>query len=131
MPARPRLRCLAALLGLMAPALLGGCTTWPPAGAGGAAELRAPPPAEPPSPLAARLDCSLGRFAALRSAAAGAGVLGGRVAVVEPLALRAQREYHGGLMQDAARTLDRLDAAVTAVAAELPAAARPPTGGCA
>jgi hypothetical protein len=126
-------RAAPALAALAVAGLLGGCTAWPARGTGGAAEIRANPPADAAAAaaLSGRLDCSLGRFEALRQQAAAAGLLAGRVALVEETALRARREHHGGLMQDSARTLDRLDAEVTAVASELPMGARMVPGGCA
>jgi hypothetical protein len=100
--------------GLAALSLLAaGCTHWPPPGQGGMAEFgpqfpAAAAAAEAGEPVPARLTCALDHLAQLRQTAAQHGRLGGRVALVELTAARAQREYVGGLKVDAERTLDRL-----------------------
>lgn len=117
---------------LPAALFLAACTAWPPPGQGGAAErgrTALPPTAE--RALADRLACSLARFDAVRSGAESQGALTGRVATAAELAARAQREAHGGLVRDAALSLDRLEAETVAIGVQLPGAARPTPPDCA
>jgi hypothetical protein len=100
------------------------CNSWPPPGRGGAAELGRPVPAPADEALAARLACALARFGAVQSSSQDHGILTGRVAEAGEMAVRAQREVHGGLPQDAALSLDALEAATLAVSVQLPGGRR-------
>ena len=127
---------MAALFPLaLLPAVVG-CTHWPEPGGGGLAELRAPASvagtADTPGleVLHTRLACDMDRLTQLREIAMERGVLGGRVALVEQIAARAQREYYGGLTADAARTLDRLDKEALLLRAALPPGAATPIREC-
>ncbi|MFC7474289.1 hypothetical protein ACFQS7_07990 [Dankookia sp. GCM10030260] len=105
----------------MLPLLLGGCG-FPRAGAGGMAEVRAPK-AEDRDGVAGlhlRLACEVDRTDVLREALGARGVLTGRIGPAHDLAIRAQREFYGGLHGDSARTLDRLQAELVALAPLLP-----------
>jgi len=123
------LRRLPLALALLAP--LAACTAWPPPGQGGAAERgRAALPAGTGPALASRLSCSLARFDQVRAASAEAAVLTGRVDAAGELAVRAQREVHAGLTQDAALSLDRLEAETVALLVQLPGPVRPQPLAC-
>jgi len=102
------------LLPVLAP--LGGCTSWPPPGAGGMAELHAArgetPPAAHPAIQA--------RLAAVSAAAEGSQLLTGRVALARQTAARARREQQGGLAQDAGRSLEQMETEIGAIRLALP-----------
>jgi hypothetical protein len=100
---------------------LGGCS-FPRSSAGGMAETRAPK-AEDRAGVEAlhlRLACQVDRTDALREALRAKGVLTGRIIPASDLAVRAQREFYGGLHGDSARTLDRLQAELVALGPLLP-----------
>jgi hypothetical protein len=120
------------LVPILAALLLAGCNSWPPPGQGGAAERgRATlPPGTDPA-LAERLRCALGGFEQVRGAALDAGTLTGRAESVRELALRAEREAAGGLQQDAALSLSRLEAETLALRVQLRLPPAPPPEGCA
>jgi hypothetical protein len=109
------------LLILLLPLLLGGCS-FPRSSAGGMAESRAPK-AEDKAGVTAlhlRLACEVDRTDALREALLAKGVLTGRSLTASDLAVRAQREFYGGLHGDSARTLDRLHAELDTLGPLLP-----------
>lgn len=109
--------------------LLGGCTYWPPPGAGGMAEVRPLPPrtaTENPI-LRQRLDCGLARMDAVADAAAASQTLAGRVSLARQTAARAQREYLGGLPLDSAQTLERLEVELLIIRQDLPPGILPAT----
>jgi hypothetical protein len=110
----------AAALGLA----LAACSSWPPASRGGAAERggRAVPATGADPAMVARMGCSLARFRSIQDFALDRQQLTGRVAAAGEIAVRAQREVHGGLTADGAATLDLLDAETVAIAAALPGA---------
>lgn len=112
-------------------AALPACTTWPPPGRGGAAELGRPAPAPADEALAARLACALARFDAVRATSLDQRILTGRAAEAGEMAARAQREVQGGLTRDAAQSLDRLEAETLAISIQLPGGPRATPAACA
>jgi hypothetical protein len=106
---------------LMLPLLLAGCG-FPRSSAGGMAETRAPKPEDRDgvAALHLRLACQVDRTDVLHEDLLAKGVLTGRVLPASDLAIRAQREFHGGLHGDSARTLDRLQAELVALGPLLP-----------
>jgi hypothetical protein len=111
---------LAPLLLLLA-LLLAGCG-FPRSGGGGMAETRAPKAEalQLATPLHLRLACEVDRSDALRQALLARGVLTGRIGPANDLAIRAQREFYGGLLGDSARTLDRLQLELASLTPLLP-----------
>ena len=101
--------------------LLAGCG-FPRSGGGGMAETRAPKPedVDQASPLHLRLACEVDRADALRETLLARGLLTGRSIPAQDLAIRAQREFYGGLLGDSARTLDRLQTELTTLGPLLP-----------
>jgi hypothetical protein len=59
--------------------------------------------------LRTRLDCDVAKLDSLGEMAQAQGRLAGRVELTRRTAARAQREYLGGLPDDAAATLDQLE----------------------
>jgi hypothetical protein len=86
------------------------------------AETRAPKPEDKDgvAALHLRLACQVDRADALREALQAKGVLTGRIIPANDLSIRAQREFHGGLHGDSARSLDRLQAELVALGPLLP-----------
>ena len=115
-------------LALAVPLLAGACGSWPAPGQGGMAEFATPAPAGAPEtvPLQRHLTCSLQRAAVVSQAAQQAGQNTGRVALLDTVAARAQREVAGGLPGDAARTLTQLDRDVDVLGVALRVAPVPP-----
>jgi hypothetical protein len=106
---------------------LGGCG-FPRSSAGGMAESRAPQAEKKPgvAELHLRLACEVDRTDVLRESLRARGVLTGRIGPARDLAIRAQREFYGGLHGDSARTLDRLQAELAALGPLLPPGVPPP-----
>jgi hypothetical protein len=111
---------LAPLL-LLLPLCLAGCG-FPRNGGGGMAETRAPraEDVDEAVPLHLRLACEVDRTDALRESLLARGVLTGRSLAAQDLAIRAQREFYGGLLGDSARTLDRLHTELATLGLLLP-----------
>ncbi len=121
----PVRRRLGAFLGLAALGLCQGCgSTWPVAGQGGMAEatwqaaLARQSPAVQPA-LRDELSASLQRTQDAQRLVAQTGIATGRMAEIDQIAVRARREFAGGLYADLPRTLDRLNAEVRRLCFEL------------
>ena len=115
-------------LALAVPLVASACGSWPAEGQGGMAEFATPAPAggSQIAPLQRHLTCSLQRAAVVVQAAEQTGQNTGRVALLDTVAARAQREVAGGLPGDAARTLSQLDRDVDVLGVALRVAPVPP-----
>ena len=99
---------------------LAGCSSWPPAGQGGMAELRPPRAAsgERSEAAYASLESLSERLDALRSAGA-AACYPARLVTADRLTVRIRRALAGGLVEDAESDLTLLVSQVDALSADL------------